>query len=168
MAPLPGVEVDNDKQIIVDSTGALELAKVPGHMVVIGGGVIGLELGSVWRRLGAKVTCVEFLDQILPGFDGDVRKETNKIMKKQGIEFKLGTKVTAAKVNGGKAMLTVEPAKGGAAEQQDPQPEGAARQELTPCVKFRSHLPFNADLHLAKLRSYYPRYYGGTAATGYT
>src|SRR3990167_8708675 len=67
VTPLPGVAVDNDKQIIVDSTGALELAKVPGHMVVIGGGVIGLELGSVWRRLGAKVTCVEFLDQILPG-----------------------------------------------------------------------------------------------------
>src|SRR3546814_7483744 len=71
VTPLPGVEVDNDKQIIVDSTGALELAKVPGHMVVIGGGVIGLELGSVWRRLGAKVTVVEYLDQILPGLDGD-------------------------------------------------------------------------------------------------
>src|SRR3546814_2465657 len=90
---LPGVEVDNAKGIIVDSTGALELAKVPAHMVVIGGGVIGLELGSVWRRLGAKVTCVEFLDQILPGMDGDVRKEANKIFKKQGIEFKLKTKV---------------------------------------------------------------------------
>ena len=85
-------------------------------MVVIGGGVIGLELGSVWRRLGAKVTCVEFLDQILPGFDGEVRKECNKIFKKQGIEFKLATKVTGVKVNGGKATLTVEPAKGGAAE----------------------------------------------------
>ncbi len=87
VTPLPGVEVDNDKQVIVDSTGALELAKVPGHMVVIGGGVIGLELGSVWRRLGAKVTVVEFLDQILPGMDGDVRKEANKILKKQGMEF---------------------------------------------------------------------------------
>ena len=85
-------------------------------MVVIGGGVIGLELGSVWRRLGAKVTCVEFLDQILPGFDGDVRKEANKIMKKQGIEFRLGTKVTGVSVKGGKATLTVEPAKGGASE----------------------------------------------------
>ena len=116
VTPLPGVAVDNDKQIIVDSTGALELAKVPGHMVVIGGGVIGLELGSVWRRLGAKVTCVEFLDQILPGMDGDVRKEANRIFKKQGIEFKLKTKVTKAEVKGKKAVLTLEPAAGGDAE----------------------------------------------------
>src|SRR4030095_8118162 len=114
VTPLPGVEID--QKVVVDSTGALELPKVPEHMVVIGAGVIGLELGSVWRRLGAKVTCVEFLDQILPGFDGDVRKEANKIMKKQGIDFKLGTKVTGVKVNGGKATLTVEPAKGGTAE----------------------------------------------------
>jgi len=116
VTPLPGVDVDNDKQVIVDSTGALELAKVPGHMVVIGGGVIGLELGSVWRRLGAKVTCVEYLDQILPGMDGDVRKEANKIFKKQGIEFKLKTKVTKAEVKGKKAVLTLEPAAGGEAE----------------------------------------------------
>ncbi len=116
VTPLPGVDVDNDKQIIVDSTGALELAKVPEHMVVIGGGVIGLELGSVWRRLGAKVTCVEFLDQILPGMDGDVRKEANKIFKKQGIEFKLKTKVTKAQVKGKKAVLTLEPAAGGDTE----------------------------------------------------
>lgn len=116
VTPLSGVEVDNDKGVIVDSTGALELAKVPGHMVVIGGGVIGLELGSVWRRLGAKVTCVEFLDQILPGMDGDVRKEANKIFKKQGIEFKLKTKVTKAEVKGKKAVLTLEPAAGGEAE----------------------------------------------------
>ena len=116
VTPLPGVEVDNDKGVIVDSTGALELAKVPGHMVVIGGGVIGLELGSVWRRLGAKVTVVEFLDQILPGMDGDVRKEANKILKKQGMEFKLKTKVTKAEVKGKKAVLTLEPAAGGDAE----------------------------------------------------
>jgi len=114
VTPLPGVEID--EKIVVSSTGALELEKVPGHMVVIGGGVIGLELGSVWRRVGAKVTCVEFLDQILPGFDEDVRKEANKIFKKQGIEFRLGTKVTGVKVDGGKATLTVEPAKGGASE----------------------------------------------------
>jgi dihydrolipoamide dehydrogenase len=114
VTPLPGVEID--EKIVVSSTGALELEKVPGHLVVIGGGVIGLELGSVWRRVGAKVTCVEFLDQILPGFDDDVRKEANKIFKKQGIEFRLGTKVTGVKVDGGKTMLTVEPAKGGAAE----------------------------------------------------
>ncbi len=116
VTPLPGVAVDNDKQVIVDSTGALELAKVPGHMVVIGGGVIGLELGSVWRRLGAKVTCVEFLDQILPGMDADVRKDANRIFKKQGIEFKLKTKVTKAEVKGKKAVLTLEPAAGGDAE----------------------------------------------------
>jgi len=116
VTPLPGVEVDNAKGIVVDSTGALELPKVPGHLVVIGGGVIGLELGSVWRRLGAKVTVVEFLDQILPGMDGDVRKEANKIFKKQGIEFKLKTKVTKAEVKGKKAVLTLEPAAGGEAE----------------------------------------------------
>ncbi|UIJ45949.1 dihydrolipoyl dehydrogenase [Sphingomonas cannabina] len=116
VTPLPGVEIDNAKGVVVDSTGALELAKVPEHLVVIGGGVIGLELGSVWRRLGAKVTVVEFLDQILPGFDGDVRKEANKIMKKQGLEFRLSTKVTGVAVKGKKATLTVEPAAGGAAE----------------------------------------------------
>jgi dihydrolipoamide dehydrogenase len=113
VTPLPGVEID--QKVIVDSTGALELPKVPEHMVVIGGGVIGLELGSVWRRLGAKVTCVEFLDQILPGFDGDVRKESNKIFKKQGIEFKLGTKVTGITSDGTTATLTLEPAAGGEA-----------------------------------------------------
>jgi len=116
VTPLPGVEVDNDKGIIVDSTGALALGKVPAHMVVIGGGVIGLELGSVWRRLGAKVTVVEFLDALLPGMDGDVRKEAAKIFKKQGMELKLGTKVTGASVKGKKATLTLEPAKGGASE----------------------------------------------------
>ena len=114
VTPLPGVEID--QKVVVDSTGALELAKVPENMVVIGGGVIGLELGSVWKRLGAKVTVVEFLDQILPGFDGDVRKEANKIMKKQGLEFKLSTKVTGVTVAGDKATLTIEPAAGGEAE----------------------------------------------------
>jgi dihydrolipoamide dehydrogenase len=116
VTPLPGVEVDNASGIVVDSTGALEFSKVPEHLVVIGGGVIGLELGSVWRRVGAKVTVVEFLDQILPGMDGEVRKESNKIFKKQGLELKLSTKVTGAKVKGKKAMLTLEPAAGGAAE----------------------------------------------------
>ncbi|MXO59258.1 dihydrolipoyl dehydrogenase [Altererythrobacter salegens] len=116
VTPLPGVEIDNSKFVVVDSTGALELPSVPKKMVVIGGGVIGLELGSVWRRLGAEVTVVEFLDQILPGMDGDVRKEANKIFKKQGIEFKLGTKVTGCTVKGKKATLTMEPAAGGASE----------------------------------------------------
>ncbi|WP_324806889.1 dihydrolipoyl dehydrogenase [Sphingomonas sp. LY29] len=115
VTPLPGVEVDNDGGVIVDSTGALALPKVPEHMVVIGGGVIGLELGSVWLRLGAKVTVVEYLDQILPGMDEEVRKESAKIFKKQGFDIKTGTKVTGANVSGGKATLTVEPAKGGEA-----------------------------------------------------
>jgi len=114
VTPLPGVEVDQER--IIDSTGALELDAVPGHLVVIGGGVIGLELGSVWRRLGAKVTVVEFLDQILPGMDSEVRKEANKIFKKQGFEFRLSTKVTKAERKGDGVTLTVEPAKGGAAE----------------------------------------------------
>jgi len=113
VTPLPGVEVNNEQGMIVDSTGALELSQVPGHMVVIGGGVIGLELGSVWRRLGAKVTVVEYLDQILPGMDGDVRKEANKIFRKQGFEYRLSTKVTAARVDGGKVEVTLEPAAGG-------------------------------------------------------
>ena len=114
VTPLPGVTIDQER--IVDSTGALELAEVPKKLVVIGGGVIGLELGSVWRRLGAEVIVVEFLDQILPGMDGDVRKEANKIFKKQGFEFRLSTKVTRAEVKGKAVTLTVEPAAGGAAE----------------------------------------------------
>jgi len=113
---LKGVEVDNDKGVVVDSTGALELAAVPKKMVVIGGGVIGLELGSVWRRLGAEVTVVEFLDQLLPGMDGDVRKEAAKIFKKQGMELRLSTKVTGCAVKGKKATLTLEPANGGESE----------------------------------------------------
>jgi dihydrolipoamide dehydrogenase len=116
VTPLPGVEVDNDKGVIVDSTGALALPAVPKSMVVIGGGVIGLELGSVWRRLGAKVTVVEYLDQLLPGMDGDVRKEAAKIFAKQGIELRLSTKVTGASVRGKTATLTLEPAAGGEAE----------------------------------------------------
>ncbi len=114
VTPLPGVEID--QKVIVDSTGALALPKVPTHMVVIGGGVIGLELGSVWLRLGAKVTVVEYLDQILPGYDGEVRKEAAKIFKKQGFDIRTGTKVTGATVKGNKATLTVEPSAGGAAE----------------------------------------------------
>jgi dihydrolipoamide dehydrogenase len=116
VTPLPGVEVDNAKGIVVDSTGALALDRVPQHLVVIGGGVIGLELGSVWRRLGAKVTVVEFLDQLLPGMDGEVRKEAGKLFAKQGMELKLSSKVTGATVKGKKATLTVEPSAGGKSE----------------------------------------------------
>jgi dihydrolipoamide dehydrogenase len=114
VTPLPGVEIDNEA--VIDSTGALALPKVPEHLVVIGGGVIGLELGSVWRRLGAKVTVVEFLDEILPGMDGEVRKEANKIFKKQGFEIRTSTKVTGVKRNGTATTVTMEPAKGGKAE----------------------------------------------------
>jgi dihydrolipoamide dehydrogenase len=114
VTPLPGVEIDNE--VVIDSTGALELPQVPGHMVVIGGGVIGLELGSVWRRLGAKVTVVEYLDQILPGMDADVRKEAAKIFKKQGFELRTSTKVTKVERTGRGATVTVEPAAGGKAE----------------------------------------------------
>jgi len=117
VTPLPSVEIDQER--IVDSTGALELAKVPTHLVVIGGGVIGLELGSVWKRLGAKVTVVEYLDQILPGMDGEVRKEANKIFKKQGFEFRLSTKVTGAEKAPEGVRLTVEPAAGGEAQTID-------------------------------------------------
>ncbi|MEP0190683.1 MAG: dihydrolipoyl dehydrogenase [Erythrobacter sp.] len=116
VTPLPGVEVDNTAKLIVDSTGALELEEVPEHLVVIGGGVIGLELGSVWRRLGAKVTVVEFLDQLLPGMDGEVRKEAGKIFKKQGMEMMLGHKVTGAEVKGKKVTLSIEKAAGGDAQ----------------------------------------------------
>ena len=116
VTPLPGFEIDNAKGMIVDSTGGLALDRVPQHMVVIGGGVIGLELGSVWRRLGAKVTVVEFLDQLLPGMDGEVRKEAAKLFKKQGMELRLSTKVTGASVKGKTVTLTLEPSAGGAAE----------------------------------------------------
>jgi dihydrolipoamide dehydrogenase len=113
--PLPGVEVD-EKQI-VSSTGALSLPQVPGHLVVVGGGYIGLEMGSVWGRLGAKVTVVELLDRILPAMDSDVAAEMGRILKKQGMEFRLGAKVTGAKTAKSGVTLTVEPAKGGAVEE---------------------------------------------------
>jgi dihydrolipoamide dehydrogenase len=116
VSPLPGVEVDNAKGIIVDSTGALELAKVPAHLVVIGGGVIGLELGSVWRRLGARVTVIEYLDHILPGMDGEVRKESAKLFRRQGLDIRTGNKVTSVKAGDAGATLTLEPSAGGASE----------------------------------------------------
>ncbi|EKV30510.1 Dihydrolipoamide dehydrogenase of 2-oxoglutarate dehydrogenase [Caenispirillum salinarum AK4] len=113
--PLPGVEVD-EKQIVT-STGALELPKVPKSMVVIGAGVIGLELGSVYRRLGAEVTVIEYLDFILPPMDGEVRKQMQRILDKQGLKFMLGSKVTGAEKNKKGVKLTVEPAKGGDAKE---------------------------------------------------
>jgi dihydrolipoyl dehydrogenase len=115
--PLPGVEVD-EKQIVT-STGGLEIDKVPGHLVVIGGGVIGLELGSVWRRLGAEVTVVEFLDRIVPTMDAEIATAFQRILTKQGLKFRLGSKVTSAVKGNAGVTLTVEPAKGGAAEALD-------------------------------------------------
>lgn len=112
--PLPGVDVD-EKQI-VSSTGALNLSKTPKTMAVIGGGVIGLELGSVWRRLGAEVTVIEFLPNILPGMDGEVVKQATRTFKKQGVKFKLGTKVTGSKAAKAGVTLSLESAAGGAAE----------------------------------------------------
>jgi dihydrolipoamide dehydrogenase len=115
--PLPGVEID--EQQIVTSTGALALGKVPGHLVVVGGGYIGLEMGSVWRRLGAKVTVVEFLDRIVPGMDTEIAKQFQRILNRQGMTFRLGTKVTAAKKAKAGVTLTLEPAAGGKAETLD-------------------------------------------------
>ncbi|WP_374573848.1 dihydrolipoyl dehydrogenase [Phenylobacterium sp.] len=111
---LPGVEVDNKR--IVDSTGALSLPEVPKSLVVIGAGIIGLELGSVWRRLGAEVTVVEFLDRITPGMDAEIAKTFQRSLTKQGMTFKLGAKVTGAKAGKNDVTLTVEPVAGGEAE----------------------------------------------------
>ena len=114
VAPLPGVKID-EKQI-VSSTGALDLKTVPKTLCVVGAGVIGLELGSVWRRLGAKVTVVEFLDHILPGMDAEISKQMQRTLKKQGIEFKLSTKGTGAKTAKAGVTLTTEPVAGGKKE----------------------------------------------------
>src|SRR5687767_6278046 len=119
VTPLPGVEVDNDGGKIVDSTGALALPKVPKRLVVIGAGVIGLELGSVWRRLGSEVIVVEYLDRILPGMDNEVAKQFQRILGKQGFQFKLGSKVTGVERTGKGATVTVEQVAGGAKETID-------------------------------------------------
>ncbi len=154
VTPLPGVAIDEKR--IVSSTGALALPEVPKHLVVIGAGVIGLELGSVYKRLGAEVTVVEFMDRILPPFDGEVSKQMQRILEKQGIKFKLSTKVTGAEIKGESVTLTMEPVKGGGAETLDadtvlvaigrrPYVEGlgleAAGVELTPrgFVKVDAH-----------------------------
>src|SRR5258708_13346607 len=118
VTPLPGVTVDEQK--IVSSTGALELAAVPAHLVVVGAGIIGLELGSVWRRLGSEVTVIEFLDRITPGVDDEITKHLQRTLAKQGLGFKLGSKVTKAEIGDGDVTLSVEPAKGGAVETVNP------------------------------------------------
>jgi dihydrolipoamide dehydrogenase len=113
VAGIPGVEVAIDETVIISSTGGLALEKVPATMVVVGGGVIGLELGSVWSRLGAKVTVVEYLDTILGGMDGEISKQFQRMLAKQGIDFKLGAKVTGVEKTGKGAKVTYEPVKGG-------------------------------------------------------
>ncbi|MDG9924388.1 MULTISPECIES: dihydrolipoyl dehydrogenase [unclassified Pseudomonas] len=112
--PLPGVTIDNQR--ILDSTGALSLPEVPKHLVVIGAGVIGLELGSVWRRLGSAVTMVEYLDRICPGLDDETAKTLQRSLSKQGMSFKLGSKVSGAVVKGSGVELSIEPAAGGSAQ----------------------------------------------------
>jgi dihydrolipoamide dehydrogenase len=114
VAKLRGIDID--EQRIVSSTGALELATVPRRLLVIGAGVIGLELGSVWRRLGAEVTFVEFLDRVLPGMDGEVCRQAQRLMERQGLKFRLKSKVTAVDASATPLKVTVEPAEGGAAE----------------------------------------------------
>jgi dihydrolipoamide dehydrogenase len=118
VARLPGIDID--EETIVSSTGALSLPQVPKRMLVIGAGVIGLELGSVWRRLGSQVQVVEFLDRVLPGIDGEVGRTMQRILGKQGISFKLSSKVTAVNRNGAGHRVTIAPAKGsGEATQVD-------------------------------------------------
>lgn len=112
--PLKGVEFDEKR--VVSSTGALALSSIPKHMIVVGGGVIGLELGSVWRRLGAKITVVEFLDRILPTMDGEVSKSFQRMLKKQGMEFRLSSKVTGVEKTKNTLKVAIEPAAGGTAE----------------------------------------------------
>jgi dihydrolipoamide dehydrogenase len=114
IARLNGIDIDEKR--IVSSTGALELPKVPQKLLVVGAGIIGLELGSVWRRLGAQVTVVEFLDHILPGIDGEIGRQFQRMLQKQGVAFKLSSKVTAIDKSGKTLKVTVEPAAGGASE----------------------------------------------------
>ena len=153
VAPLPSVEIDEER--IVSSTGALELSSVPKKMTVIGGGVIGLEMGSVWSRLGAEVTVVEYLDKILPTMDADVSKEFYKILEKQGMKFKMSTKVMGAKVAGNSVTLDVEPAAGGKKETiksevvlvaigRKPYTEGLGLENIGVAVNEKGQIPIDA------------------------
>jgi dihydrolipoamide dehydrogenase len=114
VAQLKGIEIDEKR--VISSTGALTLGKVPGKLLIVGAGIIGLELGSVWRRLGAQITVVEFLDRILPGMDGEVARQFQRMLEKQGMAFKLGSKVTGVDTAGKTLKVSIEPAAGGAAE----------------------------------------------------
>jgi len=154
VTPLPGVMIDEKK--IVSSTGALELSEVPKRLVVVGAGIIGLELGSVWRRLGSDVTVVEFLDRITPGVDDEVTRHLQRMLAKQGLKFKLGSKVTKAESTASGVTLTIEPAKGGAAETLEadvvlvsigrrPCVEGLGLDKLG--VKLSAHKRIEVDAH---------------------
>ena len=156
VAQLKGVAIDEKR--VVSSTGALTLDKVPEKMLVIGAGVIGLELGSVWRRLGAQVTVVEFLDRILPGMDGEIAKSFQRILEKQGMAFKLGTKVTGVDGSGKRLKAQIEPAAGGAAETIEadvvlvaigrvPYTEGLGLKEAGVALDARGRI--ETDAHLA-------------------
>jgi dihydrolipoamide dehydrogenase len=118
VTPLPPVPVDNSGGKIVDSTGALEISQIPDKLAVIGGGVIGLEMGSVWSRLGSEVTVIEFMDKICPAMDNEVTKKFQTTLKKQGFKFKLKTKVTKSEVSADGVKLFMEPSKGGEAKEE--------------------------------------------------
>ena len=139
VATLPNVEID--EKTIVSSTGALELTKVPGKMLVIGGGVIGLELGSVWRRLGAEVTVVEYLDHLMPGMDGEVQKQALRIFKKQKMKFELGRKVTGVEKSGKGLKVKTEASAGG-------KDKDIETDVVLVCIGRR---PFTKDLGLEKV-----------------
>ena len=158
VAGIPGVDVEIDEKVIVSSTGGLELTKVPKKMIVVGGGVIGLELGSVWNRLGAEITVVEYLDTILGGMDADVSKQFQKMLAKQGMDFKLGAKVTGVKKAGRGAEVTFEPVKGGDSETlkadvvlistgRKPYTEGLGLAEAGVVLDDRGRVEVNAHWH---------------------
>jgi dihydrolipoamide dehydrogenase len=153
VARLKGVEIDEKR--IVSSTGALSLDKPPGKLLIVGAGVIGLELGSVWRRLGSEVTVVEFLDRILPGMDGEIARQFQRILEKQGFKFKLGAKVTSIDASGKTLAAKVEPAAGGAQETLDadivlvcigrsPYTEGLGLQEAGVALDNRGRVQIDA------------------------
>ena len=139
VARLPGIEIDEAQ--VVSSTGALALAKVPGKLLIVGAGVIGLELGSVWRRLGSEVVVVEYLDRILPGMDGEVAKQFQRMLEKQGFKFHLGHKVSAVAKSASGCAVTIEPAAGGA-------PESLAADVVLVAI---GRVPFTEGLGLAEI-----------------
>lgn len=141
VSPLPPVPVDNAGGKIVDSTGALEIDKIPSSMAVIGGGVIGLEMGSVWSRLGADVTVIEFMDRLCPSMDKEITKKFQTMLKKQGFKFKLKTKVTKSEVGEDGVTLTMEPSKGG----------DAVEQKYDVCLVATGRRPYTEGLGLESL-----------------